>query len=106
MDSDWIQIGFRLDSDWLRVGFGLDSEWIQIGFRLDSDWPRATYDRNKVWVVHPDLNTDNMKLAAERLIGKHDFSTFRAAACQAKSPIKNWMNFGWLLRIYPLEANP
>tara|TARA_Y100000588_G_scaffold371205_1_gene442251 strand:- start:350 stop:682 length:333 start_codon:yes stop_codon:yes gene_type:complete len=29
-----------------------------------------------------------MQLAAQRLIGKHDFSTFRASHCQAKSPVK------------------
>jgi tRNA pseudouridine38-40 synthase len=29
-----------------------------------------------------------MHLAAQRLVGKHDFTTFRAAECQAKSPVK------------------
>ena len=43
---------------------------------------------NRMWWVHPPLDVEKMRSAAQALIGKHDFSTFRAAACQAKSPIK------------------
>lgn len=39
------------------------------------------------WVVHP-LNAERMQEAGNLLLGKHDFSTFRATACQAKSPVK------------------
>lgn len=39
------------------------------------------------WVRYP-LNVNNMQIAANYLIGKHDFSSFRAAECQSKSPIK------------------
>lgn len=38
--------------------------------------------------THYALNVENMRQAAQLLIGEHDFSTFRAAECQAKSPIK------------------
>jgi tRNA pseudouridine38-40 synthase len=38
-------------------------------------------------VVHP-LDTETMAQAAAMLIGRHDFTTFRAAQCQAKSPIR------------------
>lgn len=48
----------------------------------------ATIERNKVWHVPPDLNSDAMHEAAQYLLGNHDFSTFRDAQCQAKSPIK------------------
>jgi tRNA pseudouridine38-40 synthase len=37
---------------------------------------------------HRPLDTDAMNLAATHLIGQHDFSAFRAAECQAKSPVK------------------
>lgn len=40
------------------------------------------------WWVPQKLNIDKMKTAAQKLIGKHDFSTFRAAGCQANSPVK------------------
>ncbi|RCX11632.1 tRNA pseudouridine(38-40) synthase TruA [Extensimonas vulgaris] len=39
------------------------------------------------WVFQP-LNLAAMQEAAEYLLGEHDFSAFRAAACQAKSPVK------------------
>jgi len=39
------------------------------------------------WVYHP-LDGDAMRAAAEHLLGEHDFTSFRASACQAKSPVK------------------
>ncbi len=39
------------------------------------------------WVFNP-LALEPMQQAAQRLLGEHDFSSFRAAACQALSPIK------------------
>ena len=39
------------------------------------------------WVHHP-LDDEAMQLAASFLLGKHDFSAFRAAQCQAHSPIR------------------
>lgn len=39
------------------------------------------------WVFRP-LDAQAMRLAAAHLIGEHDFSAFRAAACQAPSPVK------------------
>jgi len=38
---------------------------------------------------HRPLDADAMNRAAARLIGRHDFSAFRAAECQAKSPVKD-----------------
>lgn len=45
-------------------------------------------DKNRVWWVPKKLNVEKMRDAAQQLIGLHDFTSFRAAACQAKSPIK------------------
>ena len=42
----------------------------------------------QVWHVAAPLNADAMHEAAQTLLGRHDFSSFRAAACQAKSPIR------------------
>lgn len=47
-----------------------------------------TIDRGFVWRVPQVLDTDAMQGAAQRLLGNHDFTTFRDAHCQAKSPIK------------------
>lgn len=38
---------------------------------------------------HQPLDADAMRAAAAHLLGRHDFSSFRAAECQAKSPIKD-----------------
>lgn len=40
------------------------------------------------WRVPRPLNVAAMHAAAQKLVGKHDFTTFRAAECQAKSPVK------------------
>ncbi len=45
-------------------------------------------DRNRVWWRAADLDGAAMHLAAQVLTGRHDFTTFRAASCQAKSPLK------------------
>lgn len=44
--------------------------------------------KNRVWWVPQKLDIEKMKIASQKLIGKHDFTSFRAAQCQAKSPIK------------------
>jgi tRNA pseudouridine38-40 synthase len=50
--------------------------------------PPATFDQGRVWHVPVGLNALAMQGAADRLLGKHDFTSFRAAFCQAKSPVK------------------
>jgi tRNA pseudouridine38-40 synthase len=45
-------------------------------------------DRGHVWHVGRALDVETMAHAARALIGTHDFTTFRAAECQAKSPVK------------------
>lgn len=45
-------------------------------------------DKNRVWWVPRKLDVDAMRRASEKLIGNHDFTSFRASECQAKSPIK------------------
>ncbi len=45
-------------------------------------------DKNKAWHIKKKLDVKIMKKAAEILKGTHNFSTFRASNCQARSPIK------------------
>ena len=47
-----------------------------------------TLERGRAWRVPKPLDAKAMHAAAIRLVGKHDFSTFRDAECQAKSPVK------------------
>ena len=48
----------------------------------------ATIERQRVWHVPMDLDVDAMHEGAQHLVGKHDFTTFRAAECQSPSPVK------------------
>lgn len=49
--------------------------------------PPAQRYRDCTWIHYP-LDADAMHDAAQRLVGRHDFSALRAAECQAKSPIR------------------
>ncbi len=49
---------------------------------------RPVLEKNRVWWVPRKLNVSAMRCAAEKLVGHHDFTSFRASECQAKSPIK------------------
>lgn len=48
----------------------------------------AALTRGRVWHIGRALDADAMAAAAARLLGQHDFTSFRAAGCQADSPVK------------------
>ena len=54
---------------------------------LNRDAP-PVLDKNKVWYLRSKLDIKLLKKAAKKLIGTHNFNTFRSANCQAKSPIR------------------
>jgi tRNA pseudouridine38-40 synthase len=45
-------------------------------------------DRGRVWHIAVPVDADAMAAAAAILVGRHDFTTFRSAHCQAESPVK------------------
>jgi tRNA pseudouridine38-40 synthase len=45
-------------------------------------------EAGRAWQLPGMIEAEVMHEAAQRLLGKHDFSSFRSAACQAQSPIK------------------
>lgn len=49
---------------------------------------RSALFRDRAWWVYDPLDVAKMQLAAEALVGKHDFSAFRAAGCQASTPLR------------------
>jgi tRNA pseudouridine38-40 synthase len=57
-------------------------------YRILTRRPPPALERGHVWHVVHDLDADVMHHAAQALTGQHDFTTFRAAECQAKSPVK------------------
>ena len=54
---------------------------------LNREVPSALLHRQVTW-VHQALDVTRMQEAARCLLGEHDFSSFRALACQAKSPVR------------------
>ena len=57
-------------------------------YRILNRRARPALDRGRVWHVQRRLDVAAMHEAAQMLLGKHDFSAFRAAACQAKSALR------------------
>lgn len=58
------------------------------GYRLIARRPHLTLDEGFAWRIPYPLDLPAMNEAAQHLVGKHDFTTFRTVNCQAKSPIK------------------
>jgi tRNA pseudouridine38-40 synthase len=57
-------------------------------YRLVNRRADLALDRSRAWRIPRPLDVAAMHEAAQRLVGKHDFTTFRASECQAKSPAK------------------
>jgi tRNA pseudouridine38-40 synthase len=53
----------------------------------------AALERNRVWVVQKKIDADAMHEAAQVLVGRHDFTTFRSLQCQASSPLRTLERF-------------
>jgi tRNA pseudouridine38-40 synthase len=57
-------------------------------YRIVNRRADLTFDRGRAWRIAKPLDAAAMQAAAQRLVGRHDFTTFRHAECQAKSPVK------------------
>jgi tRNA pseudouridine38-40 synthase len=57
-------------------------------YRIINRRADLTLDAGHAWRVPRPLDAAAMHAAAQRLVGKHDFTTFRSTECQAKSPVK------------------
>ena len=57
-------------------------------YRIISRRADLTFGRGLAWRIAKPLDSTAMHAAAQRLVGRHDFTTFRHAECQAKSPVK------------------
>ena len=63
-------------------------------YRIINRRPPLTLDAGKAWHIKLPLDGAAMHRAAQSLVGLHDFTTFRSAHCQSKSPVKtlDWLN--------------
>ncbi len=57
-------------------------------YRIVNRRPDLALERDRAWRIPQRLDAEAMHVAAQRLLGQHDFSAFRAAECQAASPLK------------------
>ncbi len=57
-------------------------------YRIVNRRARLTLDEGRAWFVPVALDAGAMGDAAQALVGRHDFTSFRATECQAKSPVK------------------
>ncbi len=57
-------------------------------YRIVNRRPDLTFDLKYAWRVARPLDVAAMHDAAQRLVGNHDFTTFRSTECQANSPVK------------------
>lgn len=73
----------RVDEDF-HARFSAESRSYR--YRILNRLVRSALQRHRAWWVYQPLDASRMHAAAQCLLGRHDFSSFRAAGCQASSP--------------------
>jgi tRNA pseudouridine38-40 synthase len=75
-----------------EVPEGFDARFSATGrhylYRILNRRAPGALERKRVWWVPRPLDADAMHAAAQRLLGRHDFTTFRSMQCQAESPVR------------------
>lgn len=74
-----------VDADWHARFSATGRRYL---YRILNRPGRPALDRGRVWHVKGELDVAAMNTAAAHLVGRHDFTTFRDAGCQAASPKK------------------
>ena len=75
----------KVADDW-HARFGATER--QYLYKVVSRRAPLTFETGTVWQVKYPLDPDAMQAGADRLLGNHDFTTFRSTMCQAQSPVK------------------
>ncbi len=75
-----------------RMEDGFDARFSAAGrrylYRICDRRPPLAIERERAWHCRKPLDGPSMHRAAQRLLGHHDFTTFRSADCQSESPLK------------------
>lgn len=58
-------------------------------YRIVNRRSPLTWEKGLAWRIAADLDADAMHAAAQSLVGRHDFTTFRSVHCQSESPLKS-----------------
>ena len=74
-------------------------------YRIVNRRAPLTLDEGRAWRIGQEIDAEAMHRAAQALVGRHDFTTFRSAHCQAKDPVKtiDWLDVardGELVTVY------
>jgi len=75
----------RVPADWHARFSAIERQY---AFRLIARRAPLTHEAGLAWQVKAPLDVAAMRAGAAHLVGRHDFTTFRASICQAKSPVK------------------
>lgn len=75
----------RVPDDWHARFSAIERRYV---YRIVCRRAPMTHEAGLVWRVNRRLDADAMQTACRHLVGRHDFTTFRAAQCQADSPVK------------------
>lgn len=75
----------RVPDDWHARFTALERRYC---FRLIARRAPLTFDKGLAWRVPFRLELEAMRAGAKRLLGQHDFTTFRSSICQADSPLR------------------
>jgi len=75
----------RVADDWHARFSAVERRYL---FRILNRRARPALDHGRVWHVAHPLDAGAMAEGARHLVGRHDFTTFRAAECQADSPVR------------------
>lgn len=59
------------------------------GYRILNRPVRSALERHRAWWLRQPLDYEAMRMAAGHFLGEHDFSAFRAAACQSRTPVRD-----------------
>ncbi len=62
-------------------------------YRIINRHPWVSLERGRIWQIHETLDVEAMHEAAQTLLGKHDFTSFRDTKCQAKSGVRTLEKF-------------
>ncbi len=75
----------RVEEDWHARFSATGRAYV---YRMACRRAPLTHDAGLVWRVSHALDAGAMQMAADALVGRHDFTTFRSTMCQAESPVK------------------
>ncbi len=80
----------EVDTDWHARFSAHERRYL---FRLISRRAPLAHEAGLAWQINHELDVDAMQEGANRLLGHHDFTTFRSTMCQALSPVKSLDEF-------------